>query len=86
LDVDQRGHLRPWDGPDLDTVARCDIGAVEVAAPGPGFFFGDGFEIGGTGNWASAVGETLRIAEIELRRDRSIGRGGGGLGSCLEPE
>ncbi len=45
LDEDQRGFIRPLDG-DLDTVARCDIGAFEVdcaAIDGPdgdgiGFF------------------------------------------------
>ncbi len=32
--TDQRGEPRPVDG-DLDTVADCDIGAVEIAAPEP---------------------------------------------------
>ena len=44
--VDQRGLLRPRDG-DADGHARCDRGAVELAAA----LFVDGFESGGTGAW-----------------------------------
>jgi hypothetical protein len=34
LATDQRGVARPMDGPDVDTTARCDMGAFEYAAPG----------------------------------------------------
>lgn len=37
LETDQRGFSRVWDGPDNDSVARCDIGAVEIG----GINFGD---------------------------------------------
>lgn len=53
LSTDQRGHLRPWDGPDLDTIARCDIGAVEFGAPDGSYIFGDGFESGNTSAWSN---------------------------------
>lgn len=40
LALDQRRAVRPTDGPDPDTVPRCDIGAVEFSAA----VFADGFE------------------------------------------
>ena len=53
LTMDQRGHVRPWDGPDADTDATCDIGAVELDAP-DGQLFKDGFETGDTSRWSSS--------------------------------
>lgn len=44
LTVDQRGALRPTDGPDPDAVARCDIGAVETADEAAVTLLTDGFE------------------------------------------
>lgn len=54
LRADQRGHQRPWDGPDGDVIARCDIGAVEVGAPAVEILFNDGFESGDTTAWNSS--------------------------------
>ncbi len=39
LILDQRGVNRPYDGPDLDSIATCDIGAVEL-----NLIFSNGFE------------------------------------------
>ena len=53
LGGDQRRARRVVDGPDGDSVARCDIGSYEYGAPA-GIFFGD-FERGTTDDWSSAV-------------------------------
>lgn len=52
---DQRGHARPWDGPDADSDARCDMGSVEFDAPLFDVVFRDGFESGDTSAWLQGL-------------------------------
>lgn len=49
--IDQREHLRTWDG-NTDGVPVCDAGAYEYGAP-DGFLFRDGFESGDTNGWTA---------------------------------
>lgn len=56
LQQDQRGHARPWDGPDGDPDARCDMGSVEFAAPVFNRIFADGFESGDSTAWGQGGG------------------------------
>ena len=45
--TDQRGFLRPWDGPDPDDLPRCDIGALELDGFDPSdIIFASNFEAG----------------------------------------
>ncbi|MEM1182995.1 MAG: choice-of-anchor Q domain-containing protein, partial [Acidobacteriota bacterium] len=55
LENDQAGNQRVWDGPDLDDVARCDLGAIELGAPSASFIFGDDFESGNLSAWTAIV-------------------------------
>lgn len=74
LQLDQRAHLRPWDGPDPDTNARCDIGSVELGAPSITVVFMDNFESGDTSAWSPGSFQATLLK-----------RGGGG-GDCVDPE
>ncbi len=87
---DQRGYQRPWDGPDADQVARCDMGAYEFDAPSFVGIFADGFESGDTTAWGGggrysqptfgAPIWTQGLEEADLWRLGFLG------GGCGEPE
>ncbi|MCG8456830.1 MAG: CSLREA domain-containing protein [Holophagales bacterium] len=85
LTADQRGHLRPWDGPDPGLEPRCDMGAVEAGAPGPGFFFGDGFETGDTTAWGPGPQPPAPFGATSPWAEASVGRAPH-RGGCLNPE
>ncbi|MEM7048867.1 MAG: CSLREA domain-containing protein [Acidobacteriota bacterium] len=70
LAFDQLGQRRVWDGPDPDSIARCDIGAFEAGAP-VALIFEDSFETGDVLLWSQS-----------LRRPGAAPLGGG----CGVPE
>ena len=87
LTVDQRGRLRPWDGPDPDLEARCDMGSVELDAPDATFVFADGFESGDVLAWSSSTSSGPKAGAITSSESSSPTATGWrvlALGGCEE--
>ena len=98
LRQDQRGHNRTWDGPDGDTDARCDMGAVELDAPIFNLIFANDFESGDITGWDQSVGATSFAVPTSIgtpapqglpyrgRWRSELGHEGGGGGACDDPK